>query len=138
MGELKKNVLTKPISTNYSKILNRKKQNISILCTSLASGGAEKVISLLLKELKNDFNVSLVLFYEDVHFPIPEEVKVIFLNNKKSNRSKFLKLLDPVVFTHRYHKLIKKENISISVSFLAFPNLVNGVIAMLNKKNEPL
>lgn len=113
--------------------MHHKRQNISILCTSLASGGAEKVISLLLKELKKDFNVFLVLFYEDIHFPIPDEVKVVFLNKGKSNKSTFSKLLDPLLFAKRYHSLIKSENISISVSFLAFPNLVNGVIAMFNK-----
>lgn len=114
--------------------MHHKRQNISILCTSLASGGAEKVISLLLKELKKDFNVFLVLFYEDIHFPIPDEVKVVFLNKGKSNKSTFSKLLDPLLFAKRYHSLIKRENISISVSFLAFPNLVNGVIAMFNKQ----
>jgi len=114
--------------------VNKTKNNISILCTSLASGGAEKVISLLLKELKKDFNVFLVLFYEDIHFPIPDEVKVVFLNKGKSNKSTFSKLLDPLLFAKRYHSLIKSENISISVSFLAFPNLVNGVIAMFNKQ----
>jgi len=113
--------------------LYHKRQNISILCTSLASGGAEKVISLLLKELKKDFNIFLVLFYEDIHFPIPDEVNVVFLNNGKSNKSTFSKLLDPLLFAKRYHSFIKRERISISVSFLAFPNLVNGVIAMFNK-----
>ena len=49
--------------------MNNSKQNITILCISLGSGGAEKVISLLLKSLKNDYNVSLVLFYNTIHFP---------------------------------------------------------------------
>ena len=39
------------------------KPNLSILSISLGSGGAEKVISLLLKELIKDFNVTLILFY---------------------------------------------------------------------------
>ncbi|WP_179345065.1 glycosyltransferase [Winogradskyella ursingii] len=112
--------------------MSTSKPNISILCTSLASGGAEKVISLLLKELKNDFNVFLVLFYDDIHFPIPDEVNVIFLNNKKSNSSFFQRAIDPLLFLKRYRKLIKKEKIEISVSFLAFPNLINGIVAMFN------
>lgn len=110
------------------------KQNMSILCTSLASGGAEKVISLLLKELINDFNVKLVLFYNSIHFPIPDEVTIVILSDDTTNRSPFIKLFEPLVFIKRYNRFIKNENISISVSFLAFPNLVNGVVAMLNKK----
>ena len=109
------------------------KQHISILCTSLASGGAEKVISLLLKELKNDYKVTLVLFYNDIHFPVPSEVNIVFLSDEKTNRSSFLRLFNPLVFIKRYNRFIKSENISISVSFLAFPNLVNGVMAMRNK-----
>jgi N-acetylgalactosamine-N,N'-diacetylbacillosaminyl-diphospho-undecaprenol 4-alpha-N-acetylgalactosaminyltransferase len=109
------------------------KQHISILCISLASGGAEKVISLLLKELKNDYKVTLVLFYNDIHFPIPSEVNLVFLSDEKTNRSSFLRLFNPLVFIKRYNRIIRSENISISVSFLAFPNLVNGVMAMRNK-----
>lgn len=99
----------------------------------MASGGAEKVISLLLKQLKNDFDVTLVLFYKVVHFPIPYEVNVVFLSDDAERKSPFQKLLDPLLFIKRYNSLIRRENISISIAFLAFPNLVNGIMAILNK-----
>jgi len=110
------------------------KQNISILTLSLGSGGAEKVISLLLKELKNDYNVSLVLFYNVIHFPIPEEVDVVILSEKGANRPYYLRFFDFISFLIKYKRFIKNKNIDIAVSFLAFPNLINGIIAMLNKK----
>nr|WP_257023027.1 glycosyltransferase [Winogradskyella forsetii] len=100
----------------------------------MGSGGAEKVISLLLKELKNDYNVSLILFYNVIHFPIPEEVEVIILSKNDVNRPYYLRFFDFVTFLIKYHKLIKERKIDIAVSFLAFPNLMNGMIAMLNKK----
>ncbi|WP_299122871.1 glycosyltransferase [uncultured Winogradskyella sp.] len=114
--------------------MKNQKTNISILTLSLGSGGAEKVISLLLKELKNDYNVSLVLFYDVIHFPIPEEVDVTVLSKKGADRPYFLRFIDFITFFIKYNRFIKKNNINIAVSFLAFPNLLNGIIAILNKK----
>ncbi|MCA0152994.1 glycosyltransferase [Winogradskyella vincentii] len=106
------------------------KKNIALLCISLNSGGAEKVVSLLLAKLKEDYNVSLVLFYDDIHFPIPDEVDVTLLSKKKPNRPYFLRFLDFIRFIIKYQKIIKRENIGISISFLAFPNLINGIISI--------
>lgn len=111
-----------------------RKKNLSILTIALGSGGAEKVISLLLKELKTDFNVTLVLFYNIIHFTIPEDVNVVILSQKDMQSTFYSKLLDFVKFISRYNKLIQKENIDISISFLPSPNLINGIMAMLNKR----
>uniref|UniRef100_UPI0025CE6A2A glycosyltransferase n=1 Tax=Winogradskyella sp. TaxID=1883156 RepID=UPI0025CE6A2A len=113
--------------------MNNTKQNISILSITLGSGGAEKVISLLLKRLQDDYNVTLVLFYNAIHFPIPKEVNVVFLSDKRPDRPFYLKAIDTVKFILKYKRFVKRENISISISFLAFPNLINGIISTLNK-----
>ena len=112
--------------------MDNKKRKISLLSITLGSGGAEKVISLLLKLLVKDFDVTLVLFYHEIHFNIPQDVKVIILSDKHQDRSLILKNIDSFRFISKYNRFIKKNNISISISFLAFPNLVNGVISMLN------
>lgn len=109
------------------------KLNLTILSISLASGGAEKVISLLLKELKNDFNVTLVLLYNNIHFPIPEEVEVVIFCNKGTRRPFYLKIFDFIDFLIKYYRLVKTNRTNISISFLALPNLMNGIIAMFNK-----
>lgn len=112
----------------------KNKKNISILTLSLGSGGAEKVISLLLKELKNDYNVSLVLFYNVIHFPIPKEVNVVILSKKGPDRPYYLRFFDFISFLIKYYRFIKNEQIAIAISFLAFPNLINGIVAIFNKK----
>ena len=113
--------------------MNNTKPNISILSITLGSGGAEKVISLLLKELKNNYNVTLVLFYNHIHFTIPEGINVICLSNESAERPFYSKLSDLISFKKKYNDFIKKEKITISISFLAFPNLLNGMIASSNK-----
>ena len=113
--------------------MNNSKQNISILSITLGDGGAQKVISLLLKELIKEYNVTLVLFYNQIHFPIPKEVEVVILSEIGSDRAFHLKTIDSIKFILKYNRFVKKENINISVSFLAFPNLINGIISSLNK-----
>ena len=108
-------------------------QKLNILSISLTSGGAEKVISLLLKELKNDFNVTLILLYNSIHFPIPDEVEVITFSNKNTDRPYYLKIIDFLRFFIKYNRLVKNEKTDISVSFLALPNLLNSLIGTLNK-----
>lgn len=112
------------------------KKNISIISITLGSGGAEKVISLLLKKLPSDYNVHLVLFYNVLHFNVPENVKLVALSSSDSNSPFYLKLIHCIRFFFKYLKFIKRENISISISFLAFPNLINGMIGVLSKSTK--
>ncbi|MBP1841707.1 glycosyltransferase [Formosa algae] len=114
--------------------MNTTKPNISILSITLGSGGAEKVISLLLKALKANYNVTLVLFYNHIHFTIPEGVKVVCLSNASPARPFYAKFSDLISFKKKYSAFIKADKIDISVSFLAFPNLLNGMIASTNTK----
>ncbi|WP_298499362.1 glycosyltransferase [uncultured Algibacter sp.] len=110
------------------------KKNISILNTSLTSGGAEKVISLLLKELVKDFNVTLILFYNDIHFPIPEEIDIEILSEKSHDIPFYEKAINVFRFTSRYNNIIKRKKIDYAVSFLAYPNLLTGIVSTFNKK----
>lgn len=109
-----------------------KKPNISIINISMASGGAEKVISLLLKKLVVDYNVTLFLLYNNIHFEIPEEVDiVIFANENNPNKLSFIKkIFAPIKFQIKLLREIKKRKISTSISFLAFPNFLNSVAAI--------
>jgi N-acetylgalactosamine-N,N'-diacetylbacillosaminyl-diphospho-undecaprenol 4-alpha-N-acetylgalactosaminyltransferase len=112
----------------------KSKPNLSILNISLTSGGAEKVISLLLKELVNDYNVTLVLLYNDIHFAIPKSVETVFFHKEAPNRFFLFKFFDAVSFCFKYNRLLRKQKIEYAVSFLAFPNLLNGLAAILNPK----
>lgn len=120
----------------FSKKLQEKimeiKKKISIINISLASGGAEKVISLLLKKLIHDYHVTLFLLYNDIHFDIPKEVDVVIFNDKSaSSKSGFIKKIwYLLLFQLKFLKEIKHRKISISVSFLAFPNFLNSIAAI--------
>ena len=113
--------------------MKEKKPNISILITSFTSGGAEKVISLLLTKMVKDFNVKLVLFYNEIHFPIPHEVETILLSKKEPSQSFLKKFADLFAFHKGYKEVLKTHKIKYSLSFLAFPNLINGLLSGKNR-----
>jgi glycosyltransferase involved in cell wall biosynthesis len=116
-----------------------KKIKLSILSINMTSGGAERVISLLLKCIKNDFETSLILFYDVVRFDIPEEVNlVILLPNAKKSDSVFLKVRDLFVVFFKYNKLIKEKNIDVALSFLPRPNFINCLTSINNKKRKTI
>jgi glycosyltransferase involved in cell wall biosynthesis len=112
------------------------KTKISIFTISLAAGGAEKVISLLLKHLVKDFEVTLVLISNNIHFEIPNNVKVVtfFDSNILSNKSAVKKAIIGLKSIFKYRALVKKEKIKVSLSFLALPNIINSIIAISKPK----
>lgn len=69
-----------------------------------------------------------------IHFPVPDEVEIEILCNDNSNKSFFLRILDFFSSIRKYYFLIRKKNIDISISFLALPNFINGIVAS-RKKN---
>ena len=114
--------------------MNRKK--ICILTISLNRGGAERVISLLLKHLVHDYDVTLVLLSDDIEFDIPEDVTLHVLgkSNILKNKPPHSKLKSTVMFIYKYYKIVKRGNFDIAMSFLALPNIINSIIA--NKVNH--
>lgn len=110
------------------------KKNLSILTIDFGAGGAERVISILLKELIKDFNVTLVLFYDFIHYDIPEEVELeILLPNGNLNNTIYRKAKDTLLISNKYSRLIRSKQIDVSMSFLALPNIVNGITAKRHK-----
>jgi N-acetylgalactosamine-N,N'-diacetylbacillosaminyl-diphospho-undecaprenol 4-alpha-N-acetylgalactosaminyltransferase len=115
-----------------------KRKKICILTISLNMGGAERVISLLLKELVHDYDVTLVLLSDDIEFDIPDAVNVLTLgkSNILKNKPPHSKLMSTVMFIYKYYKIVKREKFDITMSFLALPNIINSIIANhVNHKN---
>ncbi|MRT17796.1 glycosyltransferase family 4 protein [Vitellibacter sp. q18] len=107
-------------------------KRISILALSLDKGGAEKVIHTILPYLVLNHEIALVLFYNQVKFDIPKEVKVEFLLNK-SQLNFFEKIFLFPLALYKYHKFLKEQHIEISISFLTRPNFVNSLMKIFNK-----
>lgn len=110
------------------------KPKISILTIDMGTGGTERVISLLLPKLIQDFEVTLCIFYDYIDFDIPKEVEtIVLIPNQKKKKSIIFKVKNLFTLISKYRKLVKSKNIEISISFLPLPNIINSILKMFNK-----
>jgi len=117
------------------------KKKLSILIYSLAGGGAERVVSVLLSRLQNSFDITLVLMNETIEYDIADGVKVHFLEKSNPKESGLIKLVKLPLLAYKYRSFCKKESIDISLSFMNRPNYINvlsGVnCAIINERAMP-
>ncbi len=105
---------------------NNTQKSIGILIYSLAGGGAERVVSYLLKYCKdNNINVHLFLMNTSIKYEIPEDIKIHYLEKSNPHESGFVKTLKIPFLAYKYSKLLKKLKITHSLSFLTRPNFIN-------------
>lgn len=102
-----------------------KSKNILILCATMQKGGAERVISLLLKELENEQNIKVhfMMMEDGIDYDLPKSITPIILSNSKKSGVK--KLLELPFIAMKLKKYIKENNINIVMSFLYRPNYIN-------------
>ncbi|MCK7591033.1 glycosyltransferase [Subsaxibacter sp. CAU 1640] len=111
------------------------KPKISILTIDFGMGGAQRFISLLLPQLVQDFQVSLVLFVDYIHFEIPEEVELVILNpDSKSSNSYISKIQRTFGLFSKYKNFVRKNKIEVSLSLLPVPNIINSLLTISNKR----
>ncbi|WP_052184154.1 glycosyltransferase [Psychroserpens sp. Hel_I_66] len=106
------------------------KKKLCVLAISLSSGGAERVISLLLKNLVHDFDVTLILLSNNIFFKTPKNLKIICLGKPEvlDTTSPFSKLKNMAQFVFKYRAIAKSEKFDVVMSFLALPNIINGMV----------
>jgi N-acetylgalactosamine-N,N'-diacetylbacillosaminyl-diphospho-undecaprenol 4-alpha-N-acetylgalactosaminyltransferase len=98
------------------------KRKICILTLSMGSGGAERVISLIIPLLIEKYDVTLVLFNNLIHYELPsKELKILYLNKGKKLSFVHKIILFPYSI-YKYISFMKKNNITVSISFLTRPN----------------
>ena len=98
------------------------KKKISILVNDLDSGGAERVVSLLLDMLHSRYDITLFMMHNIIFYNIPKDIKIVIVGNSKLEDSGFIKLLKLPLIAWQYRKL---NDSSISLSFLSRANYIN-------------
>lgn len=99
----------------------------------MGAGGAEKVISLLLPKLINDYNVNLILFNDIRHFFIPKEVNT-YIIVQKNPESKKHKIFSFLATMNRYKSIVGSTKPDVSISFLPRPNIMNALFRFKDSK----
>jgi glycosyltransferase involved in cell wall biosynthesis len=107
----------------------RKTKKVFFVIPSLAGGGAEKVITILLKHLNRDkFSLKLMLFNKiGEHLKaVPNDVEIIDLN--KRTRWDFFKLI------FKLRAIVKEEKPDILFSTLVYANIVTVLSGLFLQK----
>jgi len=100
-------------------------KKLAILIYSFSSGGAERQVSILLKHLSSKYEITLILMNNTIFYEIPENVKVVLLENSNPVENGIKKLLKIPFLSLKYRQILKKNSIDISLSFLNRPNYIN-------------
>ncbi len=99
------------------------KKKISILVNDLDSGGAERVVSILLDTLQSRYDITLFMMHNIIFYNIPKDIKIVVVGNSKLEDSGVIKLLKLPLIAWQYRKLNRES--SVSLSFLSRANYIN-------------
>lgn len=110
-------------------MIESKEYRIALFTYALDYGGTEKVVSLLANDLVKYFSVFIIVFYNEIDFRIDDGVTIISLASidETYKSSSFTKLKDYIKFIPLYRKAIEANKIDMAISFLALPNIINGI-----------
>jgi glycosyltransferase involved in cell wall biosynthesis len=111
-------------------------KKIVFLINSLSSGGAEKVISVIITKLVEDgFDIELICLEKNVFYDLPKKVKVTFLGNNNGKSNGFVKLLMLPILAIRLKKYITKNKITLIQSHVYRANYVNILSKLFGSTN---
>jgi len=116
----------------FNEVIMQKK--LSILINDLDSGGAERVVSILLDMLKTKYDITLFVLHNIIFYDIPKDIKIVVVGNSKLSDSGLIKLLKLPYLAWRYKKLNIDSHISLS--FLSRSNYINILAKLFGIKSK--
>ncbi len=114
----------------------KKKRKIALFVPTISSGGAERVACHFANELSKYFDITIILLYNIIEYPLNENIKVISLSKegKSIKTNKINHFIDYANFIYKYQKKIKSENIDVVISFMIRQNIMTGIAKTFNPK----
>jgi len=109
------------------------RKKIFILINTLATGGAERVVSLLIHNWKNRYDITLVLLTDLIEYDLPKNISIICLE-QPFRANGFLTTFKIPLLAWRYKNLCWKNKADVSLSFLKRPNYINCLSKLLGNK----
>ncbi|MBL7817958.1 MAG: glycosyltransferase [Saprospiraceae bacterium] len=116
--------------------MQRKK--IALFIVSLAAGGAERVVSNLLKHLSAEYDFHLILLNETIQYDLPSNITLHFLDKEKLAEptlfGKLWSLFKMPFLAFRLKNYCEKHHISIVFSLLSRSNYISCFLKVLKKE----
>ncbi len=107
--------------------MNGIKPKLLIFINTLQSGGAERVVSLLLGHLKDEFEIHLALYSNIIDYAIPPEIKILNLQQPLV-QDKLIRFFKLPYISWKVYRYCKINIINISVAFLYRPCYINALM----------
>ncbi len=102
------------------------KQHVTLFINSLTSGGAERVLSVIITELiRQNIAVTLLCIEKDNVYTLPKEVNIIYLSKLTKHDSNIKKFLYLPYLALKLKKHIKENNIPLIQSHIYRANFSN-------------
>lgn len=100
----------------------------------MEGGGEERIASIMLRKLKKDFELHLVLFNPPIDYEIPKEIKMKCF--RPSYSKKWLRILTLPLVLIKYILYCRKEKFDLYLSFDTLANLNNCLLKYLGYKGK--
>jgi N-acetylgalactosamine-N,N'-diacetylbacillosaminyl-diphospho-undecaprenol 4-alpha-N-acetylgalactosaminyltransferase len=107
--------------------MNGSKPKLLIFINTLQTGGAERVVSLLLNHLEQDFDIHLALYSRHIDYAIPAGTKILDLQ-QPLHEAKLIRFFKLPGISMKIARYCKKHGIHNSVAFLYRPCYVNAIM----------
>lgn len=109
-------------------------KKMSVFIYSMGGGGAERVVSNLLKFLQNHYELHLILQSKRIDYELPSLAKVHYIENSAPFESGVIKLLKIPFLALRYKKLCQEIGIDIHFVWMNRPCYIAGLARILGAR----
>lgn len=114
-----------------------KQKRVVLLVNAMSAGGAERVVSILLRELvARCYSVTLICLERIYFYEIPEEVNVVELSQSDGKLNGILKLLQLVYLAYRLKRYSDQHSLEVIQSHLFRANYVNLLSKVFGAKHS--
>ncbi len=112
-------------------------KNTTLFINSLTSGGAERVLSVIITELvKQNITVNLLCIEKDNAYALPKELNITYLSNLTKHDSGLKKLLYLPYLAYKLKKYIKKNQSTLIQSHIYRANFTNILAKLFGAKHQ--
>ena len=112
-----------------------KKINLAFVISSLNSGGAERVLSILANELVKNYNITIITLYKCKPFyELNSHICLLHCQEKSiSNPTYWQSISNHFILFYRLNKIIKNRKIDVCIGFMTTSNIYVALASKLKK-----
>ena len=113
-----------------------KNKKITFLINSLATGGAEKVLTTVANKLAKEFRVEIILLEKNDFYELDKSIKKTYLTEFSGKENPLLKLVYLPILAFKLKKYLKKNNISLLQSHVFRAHYINLLAKLFGSKHR--